>query len=161
MKMITFLAGVATGLLLARSGTGDALASRRSPRSTARTDSPRPAAGTGVAGRAGAGCEPDYPTHSPPRSDDELRERIRARVARTIHHPETIQVEVDHGCVILRGQVQARDAILLVAEVETTIGVTSVRNELEIQGALDEVAPPMTTDSAAVRAAERKTSHMT
>jgi osmotically-inducible protein OsmY len=146
MKLLSFLAGVATGVLLTRSmasgGSTLAPARGRSLRADPSTD------------------DRDDATLAPPRTDAELRDRIRARIARTIANPETIQVDVADGCVTLRGQVQARDSILLMAEVEIAAGVKSVKNELDIPGSLDDVAPPMTRDKPAVRAAERATSHM-
>jgi osmotically-inducible protein OsmY len=134
MKMMSFLAGMATGVLLAQSMVGrrDARPAGQAPRRSAGADNFR-----------SSGPERDYPTHSPPRGDDELRERICSRLQRTIENPEAIRVDVQGGCVTLRGQVQARDTILLMAELENTTGVSSVRNELEIQGSLEEVTTPV------------------
>jgi hypothetical protein len=96
MKLLSFLAGVATGVLLTRSmasgGSTLAPARGRSLRADPSTD------------------DRDDATLAPPRTDAELRDRIRARIARTIANPEAIQVDVADGCVTLRGQVQARDS---------------------------------------------------
>ncbi|MBL0420597.1 BON domain-containing protein [Ramlibacter sp. AW1] len=157
MRLISFLAGVGAGLLMApyvsrASGTDRAQGLRR----VANTGRSSASAGTSSSldGRA---TERDYPTHSPPRSDDELRERICSRLGRTIHDPEAIEVDVRDGSVTLRGRVQARDTILLMAEIENTAGVKSVRNEMEILGSLEDVAPSMTRHRPAARAGEPAT----
>lgn len=153
MKSMTFLAGVATGMLAHH------YLNRRAFAGTSRRTTPAAHAG-GLRPAVATGSEPDWPTHAPPRNDDELRERICAQLARTIAGADAIQVEVVDGCVTLRGQVQARDAVLLMAEVENMSGVRSVRNEADIQGSPGDVAPAMTRDAPAVRAGERASSHM-
>ncbi|AEG93809.1 BON domain-containing protein [Ramlibacter tataouinensis] len=147
MKMMSFLAGAVFGALL-----NQYLGSRAS-------QAPR-GAGVGARGTDELMSRdlPDWPTHAPPKTDDELRERIRSRVDRTLHNPQALQVEVSGGRVTLRGEVQARDVILLMAELESTTGVTSVDNQAQIQGSPDEIAPPQ--GQPAVRAAERVSSHM-
>jgi len=157
MRLLTFLAGVAVGTLLAkRPGSADAM-QRRPRRATTEQDPATLAAGSAERGMGG---DRDQPTHSLARTDEQLRERILSQVQRTIRNPEAIQVDVRNGCVSLRGQVQAQDTILLMAEVENTAGVTSVRNELDVQGSLEDITRPITRDRPAVRAAERATSHM-
>ena len=148
MKIISFLAGVATGLLLSRS-TGARMASARRGAGGARPAADRLWTGSG---------EGEGEFSVTPRTDAEIRDRIRSQVARTISHPEAVQVEVSGGCVTLRGQVQARDAILLMTEVQSTAGVTDVRNQLEMQGSLEEVLPAH--GQPARRAAEEATSRM-
>ena len=118
MKLFSFLAGAAAGYLLKQ------------------WMDERYEAGRNTTATLPGGAERDYPTHSPPRSDAELRERICSKFERTIGHPEAIRVEVRDGCVTLRGQVHARDSMLLMAEVENIPGVKSVQNELQIQGSL-------------------------
>jgi hypothetical protein len=150
MRLITFLAGMATGAWLAntRSRTG---ALDFEPRTL----------NTSAAGRGALfGDERDEPGAALPGGDDYARERIRSLIGRTITNPQAIQVEVSGGCVTLRGQVQARDTILLMAEVQNTAGVTTVRNELDVQGSLEDVAPSPPSDKPAQRQAERATSHM-
>jgi osmotically-inducible protein OsmY len=141
MKLISFLAGVATGVLLTRSMAA-------------------PAVTAAVAGRPAPTGDREDATLTRPRSDEELRERICSRFGRTIGNPDAIQVEVSGGAVTLRGQVQARDSILLMTEVENTLGVTAVQNLLDIQGSLEGVAPAFMHDAPAVRAAEQATSRM-
>jgi hypothetical protein len=145
MKLMSFLAGVATGVLLTKS-MAPGVATAPSRARGGRADEP-------------AG-EREESTLAPPPTDEQLRDRIRARIGRTIANPEAIEVDVTDGCVTLRGQVQASDSVLLMTEVEIAAGVKSVKNELDIQGSLDEIAPPMTRDRPAVRAAEQATSHM-
>lgn len=146
MNMMSFVAGLATGVLLAQSMASrrEAAPARQAARRTAVTDTFRT-----------SGPERDYPTHSPPRSDDELRERICARLQRTIANPEEIRVDVHDGSVTLRGRVQARDTILLMAELENTTGVNAVHNELEIQGSLEEVTSPVKRRKPAGRKGDR------
>jgi hypothetical protein len=154
---MSFLAGVATGVLLAqRMGRAGPMAAAQPLRRSAGLD--RFASG-GAAG-FGSGPERDYPTHARPRTDDELRERICAQLARTVHDADAIQVQVSDGSVTLRGRVQARDVILVMAEVENTAGLGNVRNEMRVEGSLDDVAPPMTGDTPAVRAGEPASSSL-
>lgn len=137
MRLLYFLAGLAAGVMLAQDkAQAQAMGRRMGQRAgTGDTDDLRTAAGAGGAGGPSTGGERGYPTHAQPQSDGELRDRIRARMARTIGNPEAIQVEVSGGCVTLRGQVQARDLTLLMTEVENTAGVQEVRNQLEVRDA--------------------------
>jgi len=139
MRLLTFLAGVGAGFLLGRSR-----ASRVAPMQNQAMPAPR--------------GERDWPTHAPLRTDAALRDRIRAQLDRTIREPEAILVDVQDGRVILRGQVQARDSVLLMAEVENAAGVKSIDNQLQLLGSLDEIAPPQ--GQPAVREAERETSQL-
>jgi osmotically-inducible protein OsmY len=70
-------------------------------------------------------------THRPPETDQQLHDRIRARLGRVISHPKAVQVTVDRGCVYLRGDVLTREVDPLLAEVGGMVGVTDVRNELQ------------------------------
>ncbi len=119
MRLLSFLAGLAAGLLLAPAA--------RRPATDRRMPAP---AMTG---------ERDFPTHARPRNDAEITERIRSQLQRTIQSPQAVEVDVREGCVTLRGRVQARDVRLLLAEVDATAGVTEVRNELRIEGELPQV----------------------
>lgn len=146
MKLFSFLAGVATGVCLSRLGAPG------TPSRNGQADTPTDQ------GFANARGERDDGAHLPPRSDAGIRDRIRSQMARTLGNSEAIQVEVSGGCVTLRGQVQARDAILLLAEVQSTAGVKDVRNHLELQGSLEEVLPAH--GQPARRSAEASTSHI-
>lgn len=144
MRLLTFLAGLAAGVLLARRGPS----------------APSCAAGVEPAGRVGATTgERDFPTHAQPRTDAQITERIRSQLQRTVQEPQAIEVQVRDGCVILRGRVQARDVRLLLAEVEGTGGVAEVRNELRIQGAPAGPAPAVTRGRTAQSAAEPAAAH--
>jgi len=158
MRLVTFLAGVAVGTMIAkRSGSAGAM-QREAQRGVAEQD-PRTLAGGSVE-RGVGGHDSEQPLQSLARTDDQVHERITSQMQRTVRNPEAIQVEVKDGCVTLRGQVQAQDIMLLMAEIESTAGVTSVRNQLDVQGSLDGIAPSMTRDRPAVRAAEAASSHM-
>jgi hypothetical protein len=133
MRLLTFLAGMAAGVLLARRGM------------PAPSADPASAASRPAAVPAG---DRDFPTHAQPRTDAQITERIRSQLQRTVQQPQAIEVQVRDGCVTLRGRVQARDVRLLLAEVESTGGVAEVRNELQIQGTLAEPAPVVPRETA-------------
>lgn len=71
-------------------------------------------------------------TRTEPQSDQQLHDRIRARLGRVISHPKALQVEVDNGCVCLRGPVLRKEVDNLLSEVQGMAGVAEVRNELEV-----------------------------
>jgi osmotically-inducible protein OsmY len=157
MKLIIFLAGIAVGTMVKRASSARAM--HRHPLPATTGQDPQALAGGSVE-RGVGGFDSEEPIQSLVRTDDQVRERITSRMQRTVQNPGAIQVEVKDGCVTLRGQIQAKDTILLMAEIEGTAGVTSVRNELDVQGSLEEIAPPMTREKPAVRAAEAASSHM-
>lgn len=141
MRWLTFLAGVATGLLLNSSMGRSGVAAGQQARPGARSGSSGNPGGGGARSQTLANvADLDGARYLPPRTDEQVRERILSQIRRTISNPDAIQVDVEGGCVTLRGQVQARDSVLLMAEVESTSGVVSVRNHLNIQGSLDEIA---------------------
>ena len=156
MRTMTFLAGVAAGILLNQS-------------LTARRQGARASAGGGMRLRGNRAdiprglttdSEESYPIRSLPRTDEQVRERIVSQLGRTISNPEAVQVEVKGGRVVLRGRAQARDSILLMAEVENTAGVTSVQNLVQFEGSMEDVSPGMTRDRPSVRAGELASSRM-
>lgn len=67
---------------------------------------------------------------SAPSSDAQLRERIRARLGRTISHPRAVQVQVDGGQVCLRGDILAQELDDLLTTVSGMRGVRGVDNQL-------------------------------
>jgi len=158
MRLFTFLAGVAVGTMVAKR-SGNAGATQRQPMRPMSQQDPQTLAGGSVEQGVG-GRDSEQPLQSLARTDEQVRERITSQMQRTVRNPEAIQVEVKDGCVTLRGRIQAQDTMLLMAEIEGTAGVTSVRNQLDVQGSLDDIAPPMTRDRPAVRAAEAASSHM-
>ncbi|HYF44083.1 MAG TPA: hypothetical protein VEA35_16780, partial [Ramlibacter sp.] len=82
MRLMTFLAGVGVGVLLSRSRSAAAPAQRTG--NPAELTDFRPGAGATGSGGTTTGGERDFPTHAPPRTDAELRDRIRAQLDRTI-----------------------------------------------------------------------------
>lgn len=72
----------------------------------------------------------DGRTRRPPESDQQLHDRIRARLGRTVSHPRSVHVEVCEGCVGLTGHVLTREVPGLMSEVQSMTGVLEVRNEL-------------------------------
>jgi len=73
----------------------------------------------------------DGRTRRLPESDQQLHDRIRARLGRTVSHPRSVHVDVDAGCVCLRGHVLGREVAGLVSEIQAMPGVAEVRNELQ------------------------------
>jgi hypothetical protein len=68
-----------------------------------------------------------------PTRDDVLAERIRARLGRWVSHPETIEVDVADGAVMLTGEVLEREQERLVHELHWMRGVRRVQNRLQPQ----------------------------
>ena len=64
-------------------------------------------------------------------SDHILLERVRAGLGRYVSHPRSIDVEVNNGCVVLRGQILARETPRLIRAIAAVRGVASVDNRLE------------------------------
>ena len=67
-----------------------------------------------------------------PESDQQLHDRIRARLGRVISHPKALAVLVDQGCVRLSGHVLRREVEPLLEEVKAMPGVHEVRNEATV-----------------------------
>jgi osmotically-inducible protein OsmY len=67
-------------------------------------------------------------------NDDTICERVRAAVGRVLDHPEDVQVEVNEGCVVLRGQVPPNEVQELLKCAERVKGVSKVENQLEVSG---------------------------
>jgi uncharacterized membrane protein len=64
-------------------------------------------------------------------SDDILTQRVRARLGRACSHPNSIEVHVAGGAVVLSGPVLESDADLLLREVRNVRGVKSVEDRLQ------------------------------
>lgn len=87
----------------------------------------------------------------PPESDEQLHDRIRARLGHTISHPRAVEVEVDQGCVQLCGHVLHGEAEALCHEVQSMPGVRELRSNLRahdsaqsLQRAMGQMhAPPL------------------
>lgn len=69
-------------------------------------------------------------TRSPPQSDQQLHERIRARLGRLVSYPKAIEVQVEQGRVCLKGHVLTAEQAPLISEVSDMAGVTVLRSEL-------------------------------
>jgi osmotically-inducible protein OsmY len=63
--------------------------------------------------------------------DHILLERVRATLGRYVSHPRSIDVEMDDGCVILRGQILKHEVARLIRAINGVRGVSSVDNRLE------------------------------
>lgn len=73
----------------------------------------------------------DRKSHRAPQSDAQLHDRIRAHLGRVVSHPGSIHVDVQGGCVCLRGDVLTREQEVLCREVQDMAGVREVRNEMQ------------------------------
>jgi hypothetical protein len=69
---------------------------------------------------------------SRPISDGKLHDRIRARLGRVVTYPRAIEVEVEQGCVCLRGHVLVNEIGALLGEVASVAGVERVENQLTV-----------------------------
>lgn len=74
----------------------------------------------------------DRVTRRAPESDQQLHDRIRARLGRITGHPGAVQVEVEQGCVSLSGHVLRKDLDNLLFEVRDMAGVKELRNALQV-----------------------------
>ena len=72
----------------------------------------------------------DRVTRSEPESDEQLHDRIRARLGRVISNPKSVQVEVHEGRVSLSGHILAKELDALLRQVRHNVGVKSVENRL-------------------------------
>jgi len=72
----------------------------------------------------------DRVTRSEPQSDQQLHDRIRARLGRVVSHPRSIHVVVNQGCVSLTGHILTKEVDRLINEVRHNVGVTAVDNQL-------------------------------
>ncbi len=73
-------------------------------------------------------------TRHSPLDDEQLHEHIRARLGHTLHHPAHVEVQVDHGHVVLKGTASVEEMDLLVATVSKMQGVHGVENRLTPEG---------------------------
>ena len=66
-----------------------------------------------------------------PVSDQVLRERVRSRLGRATSHPHAVEVEVQNGCVTLKGPVLDDEVRRVLWAVRAVPGVKHVENRLE------------------------------
>jgi hypothetical protein len=69
--------------------------------------------------------------------DDLIIERVRAQLGRAVSHPHAIRVEVDEGCVTLRGPILQGEVKPLLRAVAHVHGVCGVVNALDEREAAD------------------------
>lgn len=67
-----------------------------------------------------------------PVEDEQLRERIRAKLGRMVEHASGVQVEVHEGHVVLSGNAGSSEIDELVHTVSKMQGVESVENRLSV-----------------------------
>jgi hypothetical protein len=72
----------------------------------------------------------DRVTRSEPETDQQLHDRLRARLGRVVSHPRSIHVEVDQGRVCLSGHILTKELDNLLAEIKANVGVKAVENQL-------------------------------
>lgn len=72
----------------------------------------------------------DRVTRSEPQGDQQLHDRIRARLGRVISHPKSVHVEVNQGRVALTGHILTKEVDKLLSEVKHNVGVKTVDNQL-------------------------------
>lgn len=74
----------------------------------------------------------DRVTPTEPASDQQLHDRIRARLGRVISHPRSLHVEVEQGRVRLAGHILRKEVDGLLGELQGLAGVREVRNDLQV-----------------------------
>lgn len=75
----------------------------------------------------------------PQPTDDVLLQRIRAKLGRVVSHPHAVHVEVNQGCVTLRGVILKREVDDLLATIRKIEGVKEVDNRLEVHESRDNI----------------------
>ena len=94
----------------------------------------------------------DRVSHRAPESDQQLHERLRARIGRLVSHPRMVQLEVQEGRVRLSGHVLRRELDALLGDIRGMTGVNGVHSELELHERaqdLQNIAAPRRQQAAA------------
>lgn len=86
-----------------------------------------------LARRAALRTSPVADDYLLPRSDDELRARVRGRLGRLLARPQLCQVEVEQGVVRLKGGVRRSEVHPLLSLVRGMLGVHEVLNMLDVE----------------------------
>lgn len=73
-------------------------------------------------------------THRSVPDDDQLRERILSRLGHALHQPSRVEVDVDHGHVVLKGTADPAETERLVVTIAKMQGVHGVENRLAPEG---------------------------
>jgi len=68
--------------------------------------------------------------HAAPTSDQQLHDRIRARLGHLMHHSRAVEIEVRQGRVLLRGHVLRHELDRVLAEVRRMAGVGALEHRL-------------------------------
>lgn len=68
--------------------------------------------------------------HAVPESDQQLHDRIRARLGHVMHSPRSVEVQVEHGRVCLRGHILRPELDRVLHEVSRMAGVVALENQL-------------------------------
>jgi len=82
----------------------------------------------------------DRVSHSRPESDQQLHDRIRARLGRVVRYPKAVEVAVEQGHVRLHGHVLRREMDDLCREVLRMAGVRGMHSDLHAHHTHDEIA---------------------
>ena len=80
--------------------------------------------------------------HGDPRSDAELRERVRAALDHMVSHPRALHVSVDNGVVRLSGRVLAAERDGVLEQVERIPGVRRLVDAVTAHATLGEAIRP-------------------
>lgn len=78
----------------------------------------------GVAAKVRARVRRSHP------DDEQLRDHIRSRLGHALRHPARVEVDVDHGHVVLKGTADPAETEHLVATISKMRGVHGVENRL-------------------------------
>lgn len=82
----------------------------------------------GMAAKVRARVQPSHP------DDDQLRDHIRSRLGHALRHPARVEVNVDHGHVVLKGTADPAETERLVVTISKMQGVLGVENRLAPEG---------------------------
>jgi len=66
--------------------------------------------------------------------DEQLRDHIQSQLGHALHQPSRVEVNVDHGHVVLKGTANPTEMDLLVATISKMQGVHGVENRLTPEG---------------------------
>lgn len=80
--------------------------------------------------------------HGDPRSDAELRERVRAALDHMVSHPRALHVSVDNGVVRLSGRVLAAEREGVLEQVQRIPGVRRLVDTVTAHATLREATRP-------------------
>lgn len=80
--------------------------------------------------------------HDQPESDQQLRDRIRARLGHVMRSPRSVEVRVEQGRVSLRGHILRHELDRVLHEVSRMAGVASVESHLVTHETEAGIPPP-------------------